>query len=57
MMKFLLYGFLTALVITGIGLLLVDYKHRMVTYNAHVCAVNGYYPDCETQLPEDKRLK
>lgn len=26
-------------------------------YNAHVCAVYGYEPDCKTPLPADRRLK
>lgn len=33
---------------------LTHYQERMKTYNAHVCAVNGYEPDCKTKLGGEK---
>ena len=36
------------------------YKIRepeLAEYNRHVCAVYGYYEDCETPLPAERRLK
>lgn len=27
---------------------------RMDNYNAHVCAVNGYEPDCQTPLQKEE---
>lgn len=33
---------------------ITHYQERMEEYNAHVCKVNGYEPDCKTllKLPE-----
>lgn len=30
--------------------ILSDYPGRMKEYNAHMCATNGYEPDCKTKL-------
>jgi uncharacterized protein YxeA len=48
-MKSILLGIILTLLALAVGNL-SHYSERMDNYNAHVCAVNGYEPDCKTLL-------
>lgn len=48
-MKYLLLT-ISLLALCVIVAKLSHYSERMETYNAHMCAVTGYEPDCKTPL-------
>jgi len=43
--------FVIAISFWSISARLTNYEYRLNEYNAHVCAVYGKMPDCQTELP------